>query len=125
METFIHTATRPVDPSTKIRHASVVVDIWFGMVLWRDDKPDEAWTETGPLMLEVGFGNGVNLIENAVNNPTHRFLGIEVHRPAIGAALLQIEEKGLTNVRLIRGDVRPFLCDFHRVGIFSRICIMP
>lgn len=84
---------------------------------------DSEWQETGPLMLEIGFGNGDNLLRNAQQNPSHRFLGIEVHRPAIGATLIRMNEMGLSNVRVMRGDVRLFLSDFLVGRHFSRICL--
>ncbi len=53
---------------------------------------------------EIGFGNGDNLLALASAHPERDFLGIEVHRPGVGRLLLQLEERGIGNVRLICRD---------------------
>lgn len=57
-----------------------------------------------PVHLEVGFGNGQSLIQMAAAQPEINFVGIEVHRPGVGNALLQIEDQSLQNVRVICQD---------------------
>jgi len=57
-----------------------------------------------PTTMEIGFGNGDNLVDMALAAPDKNFLGIEVHEPGVGHCLLRIEEQGLKNVRLIRDD---------------------
>jgi tRNA (guanine-N7-)-methyltransferase len=53
---------------------------------------------------EIGFGNGDNLLALAAARPADDFLGIEVHRPGVGRLLLQLEERGLGNVRVVCRD---------------------
>jgi tRNA (guanine-N7-)-methyltransferase len=53
---------------------------------------------------EIGFGNGEHLLALAASRPADKFLGIEVHRPGVGRLLLQLKERGLTNVRVICRD---------------------
>ena len=43
--------------------------------------------QAGPLALEVGFGLGHSLMEMAAAHPDKNFVGVEVHKPGIGAAL--------------------------------------
>jgi tRNA (guanine-N7-)-methyltransferase len=57
-----------------------------------------------PCTLEIGFGNGDNLAELAALHPELNYLGVEVHRPGVGRLLLSIEERALTNVRVICHD---------------------
>ncbi len=57
-----------------------------------------------PVTLEIGFGNGDNLLALAANHPERNYLGVEVHRPGVGRLLLGLEEHGLTNVRIICHD---------------------
>src|ERR1700733_11275869 len=57
-----------------------------------------------PRVLEIGFGNGANLIHMASAQPQVDFLGIEVHRPGVGRVLLDIERLGLRNVRVSNHD---------------------
>ncbi len=57
-----------------------------------------------PIILEIGFGNGSSLAEMASNNPEKNYLGIEVHSPGVGRLLLDVEERGLKNLRVMRHD---------------------
>ncbi|HFD32526.1 MAG TPA: tRNA (guanosine(46)-N7)-methyltransferase TrmB [Gammaproteobacteria bacterium] len=59
---------------------------------------------SAPTILEIGFGNGTSLAEMAANNPQQNYIGVEVHSPGVGNLLLQIEERGLTNIRVINDD---------------------
>ncbi len=78
---------------------------------------------SGPCHLEVGFGLGDHLVRQAVANPETAFLGIEVHKPGIAAALAKIRDRELTNVRVMRGDARLILTDhlagpcFHHIDV--------
>jgi tRNA (guanine-N7-)-methyltransferase len=57
-----------------------------------------------PVDLEIGFGNGETLVQMAEAHPERRYLGVEVHRPGVGHLLLELERRGLTNVRVLRQD---------------------
>ena len=57
-----------------------------------------------PRVLEIGFGNGESLVQQAQENPNLDFIGIEVHEPGIGHCLLKAHEAGITNLRLINHD---------------------
>jgi len=65
---------------------------------------DALFGRQAPRVVEIGFGNGANLIHMAGEHPEVDFLGIEVHRPGVGRALLEIERLGLRNVRLSNHD---------------------
>jgi tRNA (guanine-N7-)-methyltransferase len=64
----------------------------------------QIFTNDHPVHLEIGIGDGHTLVSMATQYPQHNYLGIEVHRPGIGNALLQIDKTGLRNVRLICDD---------------------
>jgi tRNA (guanine-N7-)-methyltransferase len=57
-----------------------------------------------PLTLEIGFGNGAALVSLAESEPDHDFIGIEVYRPGVGHLLLELERRGLENVRIVSMD---------------------
>jgi tRNA (guanine-N7-)-methyltransferase len=65
---------------------------------------DAIFGRTAPRILEIGFGNGETLAEIAYNHPDNDYLGIEVHRPGVGHLLMKIEERGLTNLRVMSED---------------------
>lgn len=57
-----------------------------------------------PTYLEIGFGMGNSLAQMAKNNPNRNYIGIEVHRPGVGALCKLIAEEGLTNIRIFNHD---------------------
>lgn len=83
-------------------------ELWpkFGVEFRADDPLDARviFGREAPRTLEIGFGNGENLVALAATQPERDFLGIEVHRPGVGRVLLALEARALTNVRLICHD---------------------
>lgn len=57
-----------------------------------------------PLVLEIGFGNGEQLLASACEDPARDYLGIEVHRPGVGHLLLEAAKAGVRNLRVIAHD---------------------
>jgi tRNA (guanine-N7-)-methyltransferase len=57
-----------------------------------------------PVILEIGFGMGAATAVIAEQNPATNYLGVEVHRPGIGRLLWEIDQRGLTNIRIAEGD---------------------
>ena len=55
-------------------------------------------------VLEIGFGNGENLIDSATNNPYSNFVGIEVYPVGIGQCLINANKYSLKNLRLFCDD---------------------
>jgi tRNA (guanine-N7-)-methyltransferase len=64
----------------------------------------ELFGRAAPCTIEIGFGNGENLLRLAAAQPQRDFLGIEVHRAGIGRLLLALETHALRNTRLICHD---------------------
>lgn len=64
----------------------------------------EAFGRTAPVTLEIGFGNGESLAEQAAANPERDYIGIEVHRPGVGHLLQLVERHGLENLRVFNAD---------------------
>lgn len=63
-----------------------------------------AFGREAPVVLEIGYGMGASLAEMAAAAPEQNFIGIEVHRPGVGALLMEIEARGLTNLRTYCDD---------------------
>jgi tRNA (guanine-N7-)-methyltransferase len=59
---------------------------------------------SAPVILEIGFGNGESLLQQAVSRPEQDFLGIEVHRPGVGRLLHLADDAGISNLRVINHD---------------------
>lgn len=64
----------------------------------------EVFGRDAPTIVEIGFGMGKSLAEMAEANPQQNYIGIEVHKPGVGALLKLIEEKGLQNIRVFNDD---------------------
>ncbi len=62
-----------------------------------------------PLTLEIGFGMGQSLVEQAELHPERDFIGIEVHRPGVGKLLREIHERDLHNLRVYCHDATEIL----------------
>ena len=62
-----------------------------------------------PVHVEIGFGNGAALVALAAAHPENDYLGIEVHRPGIGALLRRLVAAGLGNARVMRADAEEVL----------------
>jgi tRNA (guanine-N7-)-methyltransferase len=77
-----------------------------------------------PRVLEIGFGNGDTLVQQASENRDRDFLGIEVHEPGVGHCLLKARDAGVTNLRLIMHDAIDVLThqlpksSFERVNLY-------
>lgn len=60
--------------------------------------------QAGPVVMEIGFGMGMSLVEMAKASPKQNFIGIEVHRPGVGACLAEADKQGLTNLKVFNHD---------------------
>lgn len=65
---------------------------------------EQVFQRIAPTTLEIGFGMGHNLLDQAQHAPDKNFLGIEVHRPGIANLLLGIERLRLRNLKIIYAD---------------------
>ena len=60
-------------------------------------------------ILEIGFGDGENLISNALNNLDSFHVGIEVYEAGVAKVLESIKKNNLENIFLIQGDAKAIL----------------
>ncbi len=73
--------------------------------------------------LEIGFGGGEHLVEQAARHPDALMIGCEPFLNGVGSALRHIEERGLSNVRLHAGDARAVLDALPQASL-DRIMIL-
>lgn len=66
--------------------------------------PHAAFGRQAPLVLEIGSGMGETTALLAVAEPDLDHLAVEVYEPGLAQLLMRIEQAGLTNQRLLRGD---------------------
>ena len=79
--------------------------------------------EPQKLFLEIGFGGGEHLVKLAQSDKNAGFVGAEPFINGVASLLRQIEEKGLTNIRIWADDVRPLL-DVMEKGCLDGVYVM-
>ncbi len=137
-------ATMQADPKYKAKHRTIrsfvrragrmtpsqhraLAELWpdFGL----DFAPvplDRAalFARDAPCVLEIGFGNGETLVQQAFENPATDFIGIEVHEPGIGHCLIAARKAHVSNLRIISHDAIDVLNhqvpsdSLHRINIY-------
>lgn len=73
--------------------------------------------------LEIGFGGGEHLAWQAAHNPDVALIGCEPFQNGVARLLMEVEEKGLENVRVCPDDARPLL-DALGEGVIDRAFIL-
>lgn len=63
-----------------------------------------AFGRAAPLVLEIGFGNGEQLLHAGLHEGQRNFIGIEVHRPGVGRLMNALAAHNVENVRLYNHD---------------------
>jgi tRNA (guanine-N7-)-methyltransferase len=61
------------------------------------------------IWLEIGFGNGENIVECATKNPQVGIIGCDPFFEGVGKLLSRISAAKLENIRIFPGDVRDLL----------------
>lgn len=87
--------------------AKAIEENWPSMGLSIDDgllDLDETFGRSAKRVLEIGFGMGKSLVEMAKNAPGTDFIGIEVHRPGVGACLASAEQENISNLKVFEHD---------------------
>lgn len=58
------------------------------------------WGNSNPLVLEIGTGQGENIVAAAQTNPDVNYLALEVYQPGVAHALLKAGKFELSNLRV-------------------------
>lgn len=96
----------------------------FGLAL--QDGPqdfDAVFGRVAPRTFEIGFGMGHSLLEMAAAAPEQDFIGVEVHRPGVGALLSGLLLNGLENVRVYDCDALDVLRDCVADASLERVLL--
>ena len=64
----------------------------------------QVFGRSAPLVLEIGFGNGEQLLHASIHEAEKNFLGVEVHRPGVGRLMNALAAHNVKNVRLYNHD---------------------
>lgn len=83
----------------------------------------QCFARQAPTILEIGFGMGNSLFEMAHLNAEMNFIGIEVHRPGVGALIANLQEHEMTNVKIFQEDAQQVLTHCISNNSLSKIQI--
>ncbi|MGB0938291.1 MAG: tRNA (guanosine(46)-N7)-methyltransferase TrmB [Colwellia sp.] len=72
---------------------------------------NKEFSNDNPVVLEIGFGMGKSLVEMAKAAPELNFIGVEVHRPGVGACIASAQEVEVTNLKVFEHDAIEVLAD--------------
>ncbi|MCV2352117.1 tRNA (guanosine(46)-N7)-methyltransferase TrmB [Paucibacter sp. Y2R2-4] len=67
-------------------------------------NPAAVFGREAPLVFEIGFGMGDATAKIAQTLADTDFIGCEVHEPGVGALLKHIDERDLSNIRIVQHD---------------------
>ena len=97
------------------------------LVPWLDlDWPlrwDALFCRPGPLVVEIGFGNGGFLTAQADRHPASNFVGIERAWGSAHRVFKRLDRLGQRNVRIVQGDAAYALRHLFAPGCIDRITI--
>jgi len=94
--------------------AQALENHWGDMGLSHENgliDPVDLFGNNNPVVLEIGFGMGKSLVEMAKNAPDKNFIGVEVHRPGVGACIALAAAEGVTNLKVYEHDAIEVLAD--------------
>jgi tRNA (guanine-N7-)-methyltransferase len=77
-----------------------------------------------PRTLEIGFGNGDNLVALATTHPERDYIGVEGHPPGVGHLLHKAAAAGTANLRVMRQDAVEVLRDRIAAGSLDEILVL-
>lgn len=71
------------------------------------------WGNNNPLIVEIGSGQGENIVAAAAANPDTNFLALEVYDPGVAHTMLLAGKQDLHNIRIAQVNAPDFLaaCD--------------
>ncbi|SDI26842.1 tRNA (guanine-N7-)-methyltransferase [Pseudomonas panipatensis] len=84
---------------------------------------DQVFGRQAPRTFEIGFGMGHSTLEMAAAAPEQDFIGVEVHRPGVGALLNGMLAQNLSNIRVYSCDALEVLRDCVADASLDRVLL--
>jgi tRNA (guanine-N7-)-methyltransferase len=117
---------RPLRSAQRERQATLLPQVRFALpekgkldpAMLFTNRPREIW-------LEIGFGGGEHLAEQAARHPATGFIGCEVFENGVVKLLGEIERRGLDNIRVFPDDARPLLAALAPQSIARVFILFP
>lgn len=92
---------------------SAYADLWakYGISLEGQINLASVFPTSSRIIMEIGTGMGEATAAIVANDPESGFIGVEVHRPGLGALMNLAERNNSTNLRLIEEDAHLVLAN--------------
>jgi len=91
----------------------------YGLPLEGIYNPSELFPDKVKYIMEIGTGMGEGTAQIAQSFPDVGFIGVEVHKPGLGALLGHIERLELSNLRLMQEDAHIILRNHYEDHTFD------
>lgn len=85
-----------------------------------DDFVQRVWGNQNPLIVEIGSGQGENIVAAAEEHPEFNYLALEVYDPGVAHTMLLAGKRGLDNIRIAQVNA-PRLFDHMSQGVVSEV----
>ncbi|WP_243390272.1 tRNA (guanosine(46)-N7)-methyltransferase TrmB [Bifidobacterium margollesii] len=102
-------------PQYDHRELSVATDFHFDR-----EYAHSVWGNDNPLIVEIGTGQGENIVAAAQKRPDVNYLALEVYRPGVAHALLKAGKYELSNLRVCEVNA-PDLMRAAEDGLFEEV----
>ena len=96
-------------------------------IIWSEENFKDfkfLFNDPAKLNLEIGFGDGIFLFDQALNNLDESFIGIEVFESGLTNTYKKIKKSNLKNLKIINGDVIQILSTNKSKNLFDLIIIL-
>ena len=84
------------------------------------DYARSVWGNDHPLIVEIGSGQGENVVAAALAHPERNYLAVEVYDPGVAHTMLLSNKAGLDNLRIAHVNA-PDLFDVMRPGTLAEV----
>jgi tRNA (guanine-N7-)-methyltransferase len=122
LRTFGRLKARPIKP----RQAALMTSLLPAIATPAGPfDPRTLMPDAREIWLEIGFGGGEHLAEQARRRPDVLFLGAEPFLNGVASALRHIEERRLANVRLHAGDARELMARMPDASLDRLLVLFP
>ncbi|WEV42395.1 tRNA (guanosine(46)-N7)-methyltransferase TrmB [Bifidobacterium sp. ESL0682] len=81
---------------------------------------DRTWGNENPLVIEIGTGQGENVVAAAQSRPETNFLAVEVYDPGVAHTMLRAGKLGLSNLRVAQINA-PELFEAAQAGVADEV----
>lgn len=88
-------------------------------------EPGLLMPDAQAVWLEIGFGGGEHMAEQAARHPEALVVGCEPFLNGVGSALRHVEERALSNVRLHAGDARAIVAALPDASVDRIFVLFP